>query len=103
MAVTTQLNALWITLGSWLLAANLAGYLLMAVDKSRAERSERRVSEQAFFRLAFAGGAFGIIAAVTPLRHRTLKSSFTDVVILAVFAWLMALMGLQRLLGPPLL
>ncbi len=93
-------NPLWYLALGWLVLANIAGFALMGIDKSKAVRHGLRVRESTFFRLAAAGGAFGIVAASGAFHHKSLKGSFMGVVYFAVLVWLLILLELQNLLGP---
>jgi len=95
------MNVLWLLTGCWILSASMAGFALMGIDKSRARHGERRVREMTFYEAAALGGAFGIIAGSSAFHHKTLKDSFTAVTYAAAFAWVLALLWLRTLLGPP--
>jgi uncharacterized membrane protein YsdA (DUF1294 family) len=58
-------------------------------------------SGETFFRLALLGGAFGVIVGSSIFHHKTLKNSFIEVVLVIAIAWIMTLVGLQEILGPP--
>lgn len=62
---------LWQLLGLWLLAANLAAFILMGVDKRRARRGSWRISEKALFLPAVLGGALGGILGMRVFHHKT--------------------------------
>ena len=68
---------LYCLLGAYLLFINIDGFVMMAVDKSRARRGGRRGSEAALFFIAFLGGRTGIMLAMYTLRHKTRHTSFT--------------------------
>ena len=95
------MNAFWLLTACWILTVSLAGFALMGVDNSRARHRERRVRERTFYRVAAAGGAFGIILGSSVFHHKTLKDSFTAVAYAAAVAWVLALVWLQRFLGSP--
>ena len=57
----------------WLIVANTVGFMLMVIDKSRAERQMWRISEQTLVLWSMAGGSFGTAAAQHILRHKTRK------------------------------
>jgi len=84
-----------------MLLANLFAFALMGADKSRARHHERRVRENTFYKLAVAGGAFGIIAGSSVFRHKTLKDSFTGLAYAAAIGWVLVMLLLQRFLGSP--
>lgn len=62
----------------WLIAANLIAFVLMVLDKQRAESGARRISESTLLRWAFFGGAFGTFAASRLVRHKTRKQPFAS-------------------------
>ena len=62
---------LWLLLGLYLLAVNLAAFALMGLDKRRAKRGKWRVSEKALFLPAVLGGALGSTAGTRAFRHKT--------------------------------
>jgi uncharacterized membrane protein YsdA (DUF1294 family) len=73
----------------------------MGIDKTRAQDRAWRVPERVLFRLAAVGGAFGIIVGSSIFHHKTLKGSFIGVVLIIAVVWIVALLGLLRLLGSP--
>ena len=62
---------LWQMLGLYLLAANLAAFLLMGADKRRARRGSWRLSEKALFLFPVLGGALGGLLGMRALHHKT--------------------------------
>ncbi len=91
----------WLAVACWVLFWSLAGFVAMGLDKSRARNHEWRVSERTLYKIAVAGGAFGIVAGSSAFHHKTLKGSFTAVAYASAVAWLLLLFGLQRVLGSP--
>lgn len=55
----------------YLLTANLIGFALMGLDKSRARRHLWRVSEKTLFLAAILGGSAGTLAGMYVFRHKT--------------------------------
>jgi uncharacterized membrane protein YsdA (DUF1294 family) len=74
----------------------------MGIDKARARDRSWRIPERVLFRLGAVGGVFGIIAGSGVFHHKTLKGSFIGVILIIAVVWIVALLGLLRLLGPPL-
>ncbi len=66
----------WLLLVIYLILINLALFLTMAADKSRAKRDKRRVPEATLFLLALIGGSIGGIAGMYTFRHKTKHTSF---------------------------
>ena len=60
-----------IPLGLYLLAANLAAFLLMGADKGRARRGGWRVPERTLFLPAVLGGALGGTLGMHIFHHKT--------------------------------
>ncbi len=58
-------------LGLYLLAVNLAAFMLMGADKRRARRGAWRISEKALFLPAALGGAFGGVLGMRVFHHKT--------------------------------
>jgi uncharacterized membrane protein YsdA (DUF1294 family) len=75
----------------WLIAANLIAFLLMVVDKRRAETGERRISERTLLRWAALGGVFGTFAASRLIRHKTRKQPFAGTMHLLLAAEILLL------------
>lgn len=61
----------------YLAAINLTGFLMMAADKQKAVKSKSRVSEKAFFIVAWLGGSLGVFLGVFTFRHKTRHKKFT--------------------------
>ena len=59
----------WFSL--YLIAANLAGFALMALDKFLAQTHSRRVPERTLFGVALLGGSLGAWAGMYACRHKT--------------------------------
>ena len=62
---------LWTLLAGYLLLVNLAGFLLMGLDKRRARRGAWGISEKALFLPAVLGGSLGSIVGMRTFRHKT--------------------------------
>ena len=83
--------------GIYLFAVNLWGFILMGIDKRRAERSMWRISEFALFIPAFFGGALGCICGMQLFRHKTEHIKFTLgmpiilIIQLAIVGWIVFL------------
>lgn len=58
-------------LGLYLLAVNLAAFMLMGADKRRARRGAWRISEKALFLQAALGGALGGVLGMRVFHHKT--------------------------------
>lgn len=63
-------------IGIYLGTVNVIGFLLMALDKSRARRSKWRIPEATLFLFAIFGGCIGTIIGMNLFRHKTQKPAF---------------------------
>lgn len=61
----------------YLLLINALGGLLMIVDKSRARKKLRRISEINLYTVAIVGGAVGELMGMYLVRHKTRHRKFT--------------------------
>ncbi len=95
------MNTDWTLLLLWVFISGFTGFILMGIDKARAEAGDWRIPERAFFSLGVLGGAFGIVAGSSFFHHKTLKTSFMAVVLLEAVLWVGILVELERLLGSP--
>ncbi len=55
---------------------NVAGFLSMAVDKSKARRNKWRIPEATLFLFAIFGGSLGCLLGMRIFRHKTQKPKF---------------------------
>lgn len=60
----------------WLAAINIAGFVLMGLDKWKARRGAWRIPEKTLFLTAFLGGTVGAIAGMRCFRHKTRHRQF---------------------------
>ena len=61
----------WQILLIYLLVINVAGFLLMGIDKLRAKKQVWRVPEKTLFLLAVIGGSIGTNLGMYVFRHKT--------------------------------
>jgi len=89
---------LWQLLGLYILTVNLAGFLLMGVDKRRARRDAWRIPEKTLFLPAVLGGVPGCMLGMRVFHHKTRHWYFKLgmpailVVQLVLIGWLVWLM-----------
>ena len=62
---------LWLLLGLYLLAVNLAAFLLMGIDKRKAKKDAWRIPEKTLFLPVILGGSLGGILGMRTFRHKT--------------------------------
>ena len=60
-----------LVLSTYLIIMNIAGFVMMGIDKRRAVRHEWRISEAALFMTAVLGGGIGCIFGMYTFRHKT--------------------------------
>ena len=65
--MSTKIKALCL----YLLAVNVAAFLLYGVDKRRAKKEMWRIPEKTLFGVALLGGSVGAIAGMQVFRHKT--------------------------------
>lgn len=63
-------------IGIYILGINLIGFILMAIDKSKARRSKWRIPEATLFLFAIFGGSLGSLLGMKVFRHKTQKPAF---------------------------
>ncbi len=69
-------NPAAITAIFYLIAINTATFVIYGIDKSRAKRSRRRISEATLLGLAVAGGSAGAWLGMKEWRHKTQHKKF---------------------------
>ena len=65
------MERIWIIIIAYLILVNIAGFVLMGVDKSKAKRRKWRIPEATLFLVAAIGGSIGSIAGMYAFRHKT--------------------------------
>ncbi|WP_372996505.1 DUF1294 domain-containing protein [Lutispora sp.] len=55
---------------------NLAGYIIMAVDKRKSVRNKWRIQEKTLFAISLFGGALGMLLGMRSFHHKTKKTMF---------------------------
>lgn len=57
---------------------NLLAFLLNFIDKRKAIKQKRRISEKTLLRIALIGGSLGAMYAMKKFRHKTVKKSYKN-------------------------
>ncbi|MDZ4307250.1 DUF1294 domain-containing protein [Allopontixanthobacter sp.] len=78
----------------WLIAVNFATFAAFGIDKAKAERGARRISEAALLQWAFFGGTPAAYAARQLFRHKTRKQPFSNNLHMMAIIQISALAGL---------
>lgn len=60
----------------YLIAANIIGIIMMAMDKRKAKKNLWRIPEKTLFITAAIGGSLGILSGMYMFRHKTQKKVF---------------------------
>ena len=60
----------------YLAIINIAGYAIMAIDKSKAKKHKWRISERNIFIAATLGGSVGVLGGMKHFRHKTKHNKF---------------------------
>lgn len=61
----------------YLIVINIIGFLLMFIDKKKAEHGAWRIPEKTLFLATLLGGGVGTIAGMYTFRHKTKKLRFS--------------------------
>ncbi len=61
----------------YLIIINIVGFLIMFIDKRKAEKGKWRIPEKTLFIITALGGGIGTIAGMYTFRHKTQKPEFT--------------------------
>ena len=69
------------------LAVSLLSFVLYGVDKRRAQRKCRRISESTLIFFAFIGGAVGALIGMLTFHHKTKKPLFYILIPLLSTVW----------------
>lgn len=73
----------------YLLLINAVGFVIMLIDKRRAQKNLWRISESTLLTVAILGGSIGSYAGMKVFRHKTRKPKFSigiPVIIILQFA-----------------
>lgn len=68
-------NPLYVLL-IYLVAVNLVGFIIMGVDKRKAQKKAWRIPEKTLFLVAIIGGSIGTNLGMKVFHHKTLHKSF---------------------------
>ncbi len=60
----------------YLALINIIGFVIMAVDKSKAKKHKWRISEKNIFITAAIGGSIGVFAGMRQFHHKTKHNKF---------------------------
>ncbi len=71
-----QITVPMIIIVSYLLIVNVIGFVLMFVDKKRAQSNRWRIKEATLFLVAAIGGSIGSMLGMKVFRHKTKHLSF---------------------------
>jgi uncharacterized membrane protein YsdA (DUF1294 family) len=63
-------------LGIYLLLINIVAFMLFAVDKAKAKKRKRRISENALLFVALIGGSLGALMGMKAFKHKTKHNKF---------------------------
>ena len=69
---------------TYLLVINLITFFIFAIDKFKATRFSRRVSEKKLWFFSLIGGSVGALISMNLFRHKTKKLSFQAVLALVI-------------------
>ena len=61
----------------YLIIINIIGFLVMYIDKQKAQKGKWRIPEKTIFIITVLGGGIGTISGMYAFRHKTQKLHFT--------------------------
>ena len=64
-------------LAGYLFLVNIAGFMMMGLDKRKARKEQWRTPEKHFFITALAGGSLGCSLGMQVFHHKTMHKTFT--------------------------
>lgn len=67
-------NLLWIFI--YYMITNIIAFIIFGIDKNRAIKKQRRISEKSLFFISFISGSFGTLIAMEFFRHKYNKIKF---------------------------
>ena len=70
--MTDEMSAILV----YIVAVNVSAFILFGVDKRKAVKGARRISEAALLSVAVAGGSIGAWCGMKVWRHKTLHGKF---------------------------
>ena len=76
MRMIMEITIPMIVILMYLLVVNLIGFVLMFVDKKRAQNNQWRIKEATLFLSAAIGGSIGAMLGMKVFRHKTKHLSF---------------------------
>jgi uncharacterized membrane protein YsdA (DUF1294 family) len=87
------------TLTLILLGWNLVTFTVMSIDKRKAVKDKKRISESTLLMLAFFFGSIGILGSMILFHHKTKKILFLILVPMAILINILMVVGLVTLMG----
>ena len=60
----------------YIIVVNIAGFLVMGIDKQKARKHKRRISERTLFIWAIIMGSIGVLAGMYTFHHKTRHTKF---------------------------
>ena len=62
---------------AYLVIINAAGFLIMLIDKRKAQKNLWRIPERTIMSIAVSGGSIGVLLGMDTFRHKTKHLKFT--------------------------
>lgn len=82
-------------IGLW----NVITFAMMGIDKYKAVRDKRRISEQTLLTAAFLFGSIGSILGALVFHHKTRKIKFQILFPISLFINILMFVGILKLMG----
>lgn len=78
-----------------LIAINFFSFIIFGLDKRKAIKHQRRISENFLLGISFAGGTIGAVAGMLLFRHKISKGSFLFKFALVVIVQILLFLAIQ--------
>lgn len=72
----------------YLIIINIVALITYKIDKQKAKKNKRRISEKTLIIISFIGGSFGAFLGMNIFHHKTKKTKFKILVPLSVILWI---------------
>lgn len=69
---------------TYFVCINIMSFIVFFLDKEKAKKDKWRIQERTLHTLSFLGGVIGSIAAMIVFRHKTRKTLFVAITLLAL-------------------
>lgn len=86
----------------YVIVMNVVGFLVMGIDKLKARKHRRRISERTLFAISIISGSVGMLAGMYTFRHKTRHVKFVVgipvIIAIQIIAGVLIQMRIQEML-----